>query len=66
MTRRARITTVEQADAALESLGWLRGAGTPNREVRMLFDVAAFYRAELHRKSQPQEPNTDWQRRVKG
>ncbi len=50
MTRRKpRITSLEQADAALESLGWLRGAGSPNREVRTLFEVAAFYRAAVHR-----------------
>jgi hypothetical protein len=49
MTRRSPITSTEQADKELESLGWLRGAASPNREVRRLFDVAVHYRTELHR-----------------
>jgi hypothetical protein len=49
MTRRPRILTVEQADAEIESLSWLRGAGSPNREVRKLFDCYAVVRASLHR-----------------
>lgn len=62
MTRRPRITTVAEADALLESLVWLRGAGTPNREVRMLFDVAAFYRAAVHRQGEQKEQG--WKERV--
>jgi hypothetical protein len=63
MSRRARITSLTEADAALESLVWLRGSGSPNREVRMLFDVAAYYRAAVHRQQQGQE-QAGWQERV--
>ena len=50
MTRRKpQITTVEEADAALERLGWLKTAGSPNGAVRELWDVAVAYRAAVHR-----------------
>jgi hypothetical protein len=49
MTRRARITTVEEADAAMERLGWLRAQGTPNAAVRELYECATAYRAAVHR-----------------
>lgn len=62
MTRRPRITTLAEADAALESLSWLRGAGSPNREVRLLFEVAAFYRAAVHR--QGERETAGWAERV--
>lgn len=53
MTRRKpRITTVEEADAAMESLGWLRHQATPSREVRHLWDCAVAYRAAVHRQSE--------------
>jgi hypothetical protein len=48
MTRR-RINTVEEADAAMAKLGWLRTQATPNAAVRELWDVASAYRAEIHR-----------------
>ena len=64
MTRRPRITSLADADATLESLVWLRGAGSPNREVRLLFEVAAFYRAAVHRQSQGEEKKPGWQERV--
>jgi hypothetical protein len=49
MTRRTRISTVEEADAAMERLGWLRGHGNPNGAVRELFECATAYRAAVHR-----------------
>lgn len=52
MTRRKpRITSIEEADAALERLGWLKTAGSPNAAIRELWDVAVAYRAALHRQS---------------
>lgn len=66
MTRRARITTVEQADATVESLGWLRGAGSPNREVRKLFECIGAYRAALHRLNTSEAKDDKWQQKVKG
>jgi hypothetical protein len=63
MTRRARITTVEQADAEVESLRWLRGAGSPNREVRKLFECYAVVRAALHRQ-QGEEQRPSFAERV--
>ena len=47
--RKPPISSLAEADATIESLVWLRRAGTPNREVRLLFEVAAFYRAAVHR-----------------
>jgi hypothetical protein len=49
MTRRARILTVEQADAAVERLAWLRSVGHPNGAVKELFDAYATVRAAVHR-----------------
>ncbi|OWK35157.1 hypothetical protein FRUB_09999 [Fimbriiglobus ruber] len=63
MSRRQRITSLAEADTVLESLGWLRGAGSPNREVRVLFEVAAFYRAMVHRQEQG-EKKTGWAEKV--
>jgi hypothetical protein len=54
MIRHTTITTLEEADDALESLVWLLAGGRPNREVRRLFDVATFYRDAVRR--QPKEP----------
>jgi hypothetical protein len=52
MTRR-RILTVEQADKAMESLGWLKTMGHPNAAVRELFECATVYRAAVHRQETP-------------
>lgn len=49
MTRRKRITTVDEADASVANLGWLRGAGHPKGAIGELFDAYATVRAELHR-----------------
>ena len=49
MTRRARISTVAEADAAMERLGWLRAQATPNGAVRELWECATTYRAAVHR-----------------
>jgi hypothetical protein len=55
MTRRPRVTSLEQADAEVESLRWLRGAGSPNGAVRRLFECYAVVRAELHRQQQGEQ-----------
>lgn len=50
MTRRKpRIVTVEQADQAMERLGWLRHAGHPNSAIREMLDCYTAVRAEVHR-----------------
>ena len=54
--------TVAEADALVESLAWLRGAATPNREVRKLFDCYAVVRAALHRQGEQKEQG--WTDRV--
>jgi hypothetical protein len=64
MTRRPRITTVEQADAAMETLGWLRGQGEPNWAVRQLWECAVAYRAAVHRQEQGEQTGPGWTERV--
>jgi hypothetical protein len=64
MTRRSRITTVEEADSAMERLGWIRAQGSPNAAVRELWDVAVAYRAAVHRQSVGEEKKPGWQERV--
>jgi hypothetical protein len=64
MTRRPRITTVEEADAAMERLGWIRAQGTPNAAVRELWDVAVAFRAAVHRLDRGEEKKPGWQERV--
>lgn len=64
MTRRRPITSLEQADALMDSLGWLRGAASPNREVRILFDVAGFYRTQVHRQQGGEEKRPGFVERV--
>lgn len=64
MTRRTRITTVEEADAAMDKLGWLRAQGQPNGAVRELFECATAYRAAVHRQQQGAEPEGRWQKKV--
>lgn len=64
MTRRTRITTVEEADAAMERLGWLRAQGTPNGAVRELFECATVYRAAVHRQEKNAEPQGKWQQKL--
>jgi hypothetical protein len=64
MTRRARSLTVEQADAEIESLRWLRGAGSPNGAVRRLFECYAVVRAELHRQQQGEQKRPGFVERV--
>ena len=56
MTRRKpRITTLEEADAAMAKLGWLRAQATPNAAVRELWDCAVAYRAAVHRQAHDAE-----------
>jgi hypothetical protein len=66
MTRRPRILTVEQADAAMERLAWLRAQGSPNAAVRELWDCATALRAEIYRlqKLLGQDGDGKWQRKV--
>ncbi len=49
MTRRRRINTVEEADAAIERLGWLRKVGHPRGPISEVFEAYVTVRAELHR-----------------
>ena len=49
MTRRARINTVEEADAAVERAQWLRKVGHPRGPINEVFEAYATVRAELHR-----------------
>ncbi|MBP3955462.1 hypothetical protein J8F10_09225 [Gemmata sp. G18] len=64
MTRRKpRINSVEEADKAMERLGWLRAQATPNAAVRELWDCAVAYRAAVHRQ-QPGEKKPGWAERV--
>lgn len=53
--KRPRIVTVEQADQAMERLGWLRSQGSPNAAVRELWECAVVYRAAVHRQEQGEE-----------
>ena len=63
MTRRKpRITSVEEADQAMERLAWLRTAASPNAAVRELWDVCVTYRAAVHR--QEAEPEGRWAKKV--
>jgi hypothetical protein len=66
MTRRPRINTVEEADAAMANLGWLRTQATPNAAVRELWDCATALRAEIYRlqKLLGQDGDGKWQRKV--
>lgn len=66
MTRRPRITTVEEADAAMAKLGWLRHAGHPNAAIREMMDCYATVRAEVHRLQAQlgQDGKPRWQERV--
>lgn len=66
MTRRKpRILTVEQADQAMERLGWLRAQGSPNAAVRGLWDAAVAYRAAVHRQQgEAGEKKTGWADRI--
>jgi hypothetical protein len=64
MTRRARITSVEQADTAMENLGWLRAQGSPNGAVRELWECATAYRAAVHRQNVAEEKRPGFVERV--
>lgn len=65
MTRRKpRITTVEEADVAMDRLGWVRAQGTPNAAVRELWECATAYRAALHRQEQVAEPEGRWAKKI--
>ena len=63
MTRR-RINTVEDADAAMERLAWLRTQGNPNAAVRELWDCAVAYRAAVHRQEQGEVKRPGFAERV--
>lgn len=64
MTRRPRITTVAEADTAMERLAWLRAQGTPNGAVRELFECAVAYRAAVHRQSVGEEKKPGFAERI--
>lgn len=65
MTRR-RILTVEQADAAMAKLAWLKSVGHPNAAIRELWDATTAYRSEVHRlqKLLGQDGEGKWQKQV--
>lgn len=64
MSRKPRITTVAEADAAMERLGWLRGHAQPNGPVRELFECATVYRAAVHRQEPGEEKTPGWAEKV--
>jgi hypothetical protein len=64
MTKRPRITTVEQADAAMTGLRFLQWAGHPNTEVRLLWECAVAYRAAVHRQEQGEQKRPGFVDRV--
>ena len=66
MTKPRRITSLAQADEALNGLGYLEYAATPRRGVRRLLEVAAYYRGEVARLEEQlnQGKDTAWQKRV--
>jgi hypothetical protein len=56
------IKTVADADAAMERLGWLKSMGSPNADVRELWECAVTYRSAIHR--QEDAPKKRWRERV--
>ena len=67
MTKPRRITSLAQADEALNGLGYLEYAATPRRGVRRLLEVAAFYRGEIARREEEEnqgKEGTAWRQKV--
>jgi hypothetical protein len=64
MSRKPRISSLAEADVAMERLGWLRSMGQPNGPVRELFEVAAFYRAQVHRQQNGEQKRPGFVERV--